>query len=286
MQGVKTLEKENICPANPNWNTRFKRYAFADSLNGDLCNAFRDAEGLLMQSELIKNSRSTTAGIFDFDGKKYFIKRSNVNSLFERLRRIGRMPRSTRNMLAAAKLSEINILTPKVYMSLETGHFLLPGASYLITEAFEQPLTVGGNMAALHERFNGTENFAKTICSMVIKMHCCGMTHGDLKMNNILTLKTADGNFRFGLFDLDGMLWHGSSCPEDMIISEVARMASSYCLLGRYCNMFDESKFAEYLRIWSKAYAAAGGKDYTDNRIYWRRIAKFMPGYNIQELQQ
>ena len=284
MQGVNRLERLNDAPVNPAWNTRFKRYAFADGISDELKDAFRDAEGLILRAELIKNSRSTTAGIFSLNDKKYFIKRSNVNSLSERIRRIGRVPRSTRNLLAAEKLTEIGILTPKVYLSLETGSNFLPAACYLITEAYPHPMTAGKNFAELIKFFNGEENLVETICAMVIKMHCSSLTHGDLKSSNIMAIKDADGSFQLGLFDLDGVQWHGSSCPEKAVVKDLARMASSFCLDGSYYNIFDKSKFADYCRIWSKAYAAVGGVDYTANALYHQRLKRFMPDLNIQEM--
>ena len=284
MQGVNRLERLNDAPVNPAWNTRFKRYAFADGISDELKDAFRDAEGLVLRAELIKNSRSTTAGIFNLNDKKYFIKRSNVNSLSERIRRIGRVPRSTRNLLAAEKLTEIGILTPKVYLSLETGSNFLPAASYLITEAYPSPMTAGACLAELIDFFNGVENLVEAICAMVIKMHCRSLTHGDLKFSNIMAIKDSAGNFQLGLFDLDGVQWHGSSCPEKAVIKDLARMASSFCQNGRHCNIFDESRFADYCRLWSKTYAAVGGIDYTDNVHYRWRLKKFMPDLNIQEM--
>lgn len=284
MQGVTELNKRNLAPANPHWNTRFKRYAFADGLSEELQESFRDAEALVQHAELIKNSRSTTAGIFSLNNKKYFIKRSNVNRLSERLRRIGRLPRSTRNLLAAEKLARIGILTPKVYLSLETGSHLLPAASYLITEYYPRPMSAGENLADLLEYFGSAEKFADAVCAMIINMHCNSMTHGDLKMSNIMAVKDSDGKFKLGLFDLDGVLWHGSSCPEKTVIKELARLASSFCLTGLDHRIFDVSKAADYLRIWSRAYAKAGGIDYTLNAHYRRRLAGFMPDYNIQEM--
>ena len=284
MQGVTQLEKPRRVPENPVWNTRFKRYAFADGLSQELMGIFRDAESLVLSADIIKNSRSTTAGIFVVDGKKYFIKRSNVNGVGERIRRIGRLPRSTCNLLAAEKLTSIGIFTPKVYLSLETGSYLMPAASYLITEYYPQPMTASENFAALLEYFGSAEMFAVAFCSMVINMHCNSMTHGDLKMCNIMAVKDNDGNFKLGLFDLDGVLWHGSSCPERKVIKELARLASSFCMTGLALKIFDESKIADYLQIWSRAYAAVGGIDYTDNALYRRRLARFMPDYNIQEI--
>lgn len=284
MQGVTQLEKPKRVPENPAWNTRFKRYAFADGLPQELMEAFRDAESLVLRADMIKNSRSTTAGIFVVDGKKYFIKRSNVNTVWERIRRIGRLPRSTRNLLAAEKLTTIGIFTPKVYLSLETGSHLLPAASYLITEYYPRPMSAGENLADLLEYFGSAEKFADAVCAMIINMHCNSMTHGDLKMSNIMAVKDSDGKFKLGLFDLDGVLWHGSSCPEKTVIKELARLASSFCLTGLDHRIFDVSKAADYLRIWSRAYAKAGGIDYTDNALYRQRLAGFMPDYNIQEM--
>jgi len=72
MQGAVYLNTTVSCPVNPVWKTRFKTYAFADDISEELRNAFLDAEGLLAQSELIKNSRSTTAGIFVVNDQRFF----------------------------------------------------------------------------------------------------------------------------------------------------------------------------------------------------------------------
>lgn len=82
-------EYQKKIPLNLKWNTRFKRYSFAPALDAELQKLFVNAEELLQNSRIIKNGRSTSAGIFSLNGTEYFIKRSNVNGFFESLRRIG-----------------------------------------------------------------------------------------------------------------------------------------------------------------------------------------------------
>jgi hypothetical protein len=82
-------ELQEKIPLNLKWNTCFKRYTFASAWDSELQKFFCNAEELLQNSRIIKNGRSTSAGIFSLNGTEYFIKRSNVNGFFESLRRIG-----------------------------------------------------------------------------------------------------------------------------------------------------------------------------------------------------
>ena len=204
MQGVNSEKKLNTFPVNPHWNTRFKSYAFAEELDQSLREALLDAEGLLLQSTVIKNSRSTSAGIFHLNGIDYFIKRSNAKSLIARLRRIGRMSRARRNRLMAAELEKIGVLTPKVYMTLDIFPCCLPGACYLITECFPHPITVFGKIKELWGFYGSNKALIDALTCLAAKLHDNGIEHGDLKLTNILALKDAENSFDLGVFDLDG----------------------------------------------------------------------------------
>jgi len=279
MQGAAPAENKSVAAANPLWRSCCKHYVFADTLSDELRGAFRDAERLLAGADLIKNSRSTTAGIFSLNGKKYFIKRSNATGWFERLRRCGRLSRAERNWKMAAELQKIGVRTPEVYMALATGKFL-PGACYLITENLEPPMNIAQNLVEMLNFYRQPEALFKEICRLAFKLHENGFLHGDLKLSNFLALRQADGSFELGLFDLDGSVKLSCKASEFKRIKELARMASSYLHCALYQNLVGKEDIASILRQWAEAYQAVGGRDYSENPQYLRRAEKFLKVYN------
>lgn len=270
-------EKKEIFPANPAWNTRFKSYVFADDLNSDLRAAFRDAEGLLAGAELIKNSRSTTAGIFRLNGTEYFIKRSNVNSFFDRLRRIGRMSRADRNLVISNVLTKAGVRVPEIFMVLSTAPGALPGASYLITEAFSRPMTANGTMQQMLECYGSHRKLVEELSGMANKIHNAGVEHGDFKMNNILSIAGKNGGFELGVFDFDGSILHKKSCINQVRRADLARMASSYFLRCHTLGIYSEKDFSANARLWAEVYAGFGNADFSNDKQYLQRQISFLP---------
>ena len=275
MQGVDSETNVKKIPANPLWDTRFKSYAFADGVDDALRREFCNAESLLMQSRIVKNSRSTAAGIFRLHGRDYFIKRSNVKGLFRRLRRIGALSRAKRNALMAEELAKIDVLTPQVYLALDTRPYGLPGCSYLITECFPAPITVVGNLPELLDFYGSTDVCISQLARLACLLHNNGIEHGDFKVNNILAVKEGSGRFRLGVFDLDGCCKYPGVCPDDIRIRELARVASSYFLASYNLRLYDLADEAENRKLFLQSYAEHGGGDFTGNRDFHRRIEKF-----------
>ena len=277
MQGVNQPILSGKCPVNPHWNTRFKNYAFAGTLSEELRNAFRDAEALLQQSDLIKNSRSTTAGIFVVNGREFFIKRSNVNSFSERLRRIGRLSRAERNMQMAAELEKIGILTPKVYMALRTGAWFLPGASYLITDYFPGAMTVSDNLAELCATPEKWQKTVEGLTGIVLKMHQNGIEHGDLKLCNLMAVKQPGGDFRLGVFDLDGSVKRAAACSNKVRASDLARMISSTYIFMNKAQLAAPEDLSRIAALWTGSYRKAGGMDFYSDKYFRIKMRKFLP---------
>ena len=275
MQGV---DSENIVkkiPANPLWKTRFKSYAFAEDIEKSLQASFMDAENLLQQSKIVKNSRSTAAGIFRLNNVDYFIKRSNADDLFAQLRRIGSISRARRNYLMAQELEKIGVLTPKVYMALDTCPYQLPGTSYLITECFPGRITVAGNMVPLREFFGSNEKFISELCRLACKLHNNGIEHGDLKITNVLAVKDGEGKFQLGVFDLDGCKKYAAGVPENIRCRELARVASAYFIMSYNLGFYENADEMENRKLFLQSYAEHGGGDLSRNQDFHRRMEKF-----------
>ncbi|MBE6366667.1 MAG: hypothetical protein E7052_02000 [Lentisphaerae bacterium] len=278
MQGAVYLNTTVSCPVNPVWKTRFKTYAFADDISEELRNAFLDAEGLLAQSELIKNSRSTTAGIFVVNDQRFFIKRSNVGRLSERIRRIGRMPRSVRNMRMAGELEKLGIYTPKVYMALATGAWFLPAASYLITEYIPGSMTFRDNLSEIIASPLQWQDAVQQLSAIVLKMHDNGIEHGDLKLCNLMAVRQIDGTFRFGVFDLDGCVKHSSACSDRVRARELSRVVSSSWLSWPQKDpALPRPEVVSLARQWCDAYSQCGGKNYYTDANFRKKLADFLP---------
>ena len=275
MQGVNSENKTDKIPANPQWDTRFRSYAFAEDLDNALRESFLNAEELLMQSAVIKNSRSTTAGIFRLNGTDYFIKRSNVNGISSGLRRLGTLSRAMRNAVMARELENIGVLTPKVYLALDTRPYGLPGSSYLITECFPGKITAAGNMKELRDFYGSNQAFIGKLADLAADLHNNGIEHGDFKLTNILAVKAADGSFRLGVFDLDGCRKYKQGCPESVRIRELARVASAYFIMSCNLGYYKDEDEAENRKLFLQSYADRGGGNFAENQDFHRRIEKF-----------
>ncbi|MBO4303438.1 MAG: hypothetical protein J6A21_02520 [Lentisphaeria bacterium] len=185
-----------------------------------------DPAGLLAGADIVKDSRTVTAGI----NGKYFIKRYNRKSFWNTLKRFFLSPRSLRCLAGALKLEEAGILTPQV---------LYADDSFLVTESLE------GDTEELFLCFRRewTMDFVPTMA----KMHEEGVFHGDLSLRNIY--RTKEG--RFGLIDLDGIVLYSGKVPLGRRIGEAARLISSYCLLSRIADA--EGTLESFLTTYEEA---------------------------------
>ena len=275
MQSANSLTRINT--VNPDWNTRFRSYAFADSAAAEMRAVFRDAEGLLAQSELVKNSRSTTAGIFRIGEKEYFIKRSNIKSFAVRLRRIGRKSRAVHSWQISEVIAKLGILVPEVFAAISTYPWGLPGASYLITEKFPLPMTLNQVFNEFLEQQHGNcADFIKEVVRIAAIIHHNGVEHGDLKLSNVLAVRNSDRSFTLGLFDFDGSIKYSGAVPAKARARELARMASSYFM--RCCDLGIAVDFYGNLQQWAAIYAELTGFDFSDNKAYINRAVRFVPG--------
>ncbi len=258
-------------------DTRFKRYVFHEKLPDELRLKFRDPEALLHEARPVKNSRSTTAGIFVVSGESFFIKRSNVPHFFDRVRRIGRLSRAERNRKIGDAITRLGIRVPTVWMTLSATFWGMPEASYLITECFPEPMTVAQNLPALLAEPGGFPALANRMCAIMLKLHQHGIEHSDLKLVNWLAIRRPDhAGFELGLFDFDGGKLHRTGCSPAVRRKELARVASSSIIELKRAKLGTELDAAAMAKLWSNAYFQAGGPDFSGDERYGARVLKYL----------
>lgn len=265
------------CPGFPAWPELGKRFVFAPGLAPGLRDAFRDAELLLRSARPVKVSRSTTAGIVAAEGVSYFVKRSNVPTLLDRVRRIGRLSRAQRNLLASERLAVLGIRVPKVLMALTTTLHGLPGPSYLVTEFLPRPMTVHEALPAMLER-QPPEYWARKMAALMELLHRGGIVHGDLKMVNFLAVASpeeADG-FTLGLLDFDGTKLGTRPVSRRARRKELARAVSSCFLRLARPETGGVPELETLLRNWCDGYWEAGGTDFRGDRKLDKQVRAFL----------
>lgn len=166
----------------------------------------KDPVQLFNQKELtiLKAGRSTTVAKVEFNGKEYVIKRYNMKSFLHFLRRCLRATRAEKCWRIGQKLSLFGINTAKPVAFIDRRFLGFRGSSYYISEYIS-----GGNVSEyLHsERNNDSISYViKQIVTMLKALPSIEVTHGDLKITNLLMNTSQQPT----LIDLDGSVEHAS----------------------------------------------------------------------------
>jgi tRNA A-37 threonylcarbamoyl transferase component Bud32 len=183
---------------------------------------------LFTSATILKDSKTTTAGIVTIGAKEYFLKRCNNKGFIYSLKYAFRPTRPFKVLDFSTELHALGIKIPAVMGALETRRGLLLDKAWLITEVLTGTIDASGHMAELvkPEMFSG---FVTELSSILKKIHESGIAHGDLKMHNILAIKKND-TFTFGLMDFDGATQSRYPLPRRKRICELARVISSWIL--------------------------------------------------------
>lgn len=166
-----------------------------------------DPAELLAGAYVVKDSRSTTAGVAD----GLFIKRYNRRGFFHTFKRFFQIPRPCRCRKAAVRLARHGIPTPEV-VAIDR-HFL-------VTKA------VDGIFCS--SRLPSVELLAGTLRAM----HDAGVYHGDTSIRNFYFVQDSD---LLGVIDLDGAAVY-RRIPRRKAWKDIARALSSYMLASQKKN--------------------------------------------------
>ncbi len=198
-------------------------------LSAKALESLQGPETLLQDSKLDKDSRSTTAGVVELDGQKYFLKRYNNKNFKRKLKNSLRQTRPFRVLKTSQILSEAGVFTPEVYAALNYRRGLLLESSYLLSSFLDSATTAGQTIERLTGKGN-FEIFADKICELLVKIHDAGILHGDVKASNIIVKPNDNDTYDLGLLDLDGSHCYSEALPAKKRSYDLARLISSYFL--------------------------------------------------------
>lgn len=152
-------------------------------------------------TQLLKDGRSSTVAKIRIDNQFFVLKRYNIKNFWHRLRRMFRPTRAARCWRLAQQFQLFGIPTAKPVAFIEKRFLGLRGKSYFLMEYIEGP-HIGDYLTNPDNK----EHFvavAKRVLVLLNNLGKLSLSHGDLKMTNILISKE-----RPFLIDLDGVVEH------------------------------------------------------------------------------
>lgn len=138
----------------------------------------------LETTQFLKRGCSSSVIKTTFDGKEYVVKRNNIKNGWHFLRRCFRRTRAAHSWLIAHKFALFNITTAKPIAFLDERRWGLRGKSYYITEYI-----TGGGAGDYLQNIEQEEKKYSMIGKIILLLKGImriGITHGDLKITNIL----------------------------------------------------------------------------------------------------
>jgi tRNA A-37 threonylcarbamoyl transferase component Bud32 len=149
---------------------------------------------------VLKSGRSTTVVKVQCGHQIYVIKRYNVNNFWHWLRRCFRTTRAEKNWRLGSTLHFMGVNTAKPIAFIEKNFFGFKGKSYLVLENIDGP-HIGEFLEKANPLDLSFSDFAEKTVSLIENLADFQITHGDLKMTNILVNDAKQPV----LIDLDGM---------------------------------------------------------------------------------
>lgn len=189
----------------------------------------KDPDRFLNDSEIMKDSRTTKAGMLKLDnGKEVFIKRFNRKGFLYTLKYIFREARPFRVWSSAWAFEKTGIPTPRPMAALAQYKCGIPGNAYLIRNTVPDIVPTLEFFTRLKENDELKNSYLMAVAQMVVKMHDAGIYHGDAKCSNIYVEECGKNQYSYGLWDLLSCRVFNKPLPNSWREKEVAHIAWSF----------------------------------------------------------
>ena len=221
-------------------------------------------DSFLDKGIILKDSRTTKAGIVEIDNRKYFLKRYNNKGLIYTLKYFFRHSRPFKVLSVTQGIRKLSIPCPEVIAALSRRRLGILQASYLLTENLENIIPPEDYIRESIDHPDIYTKFQSHICAYLKKLHDAGIRHGDLKLSNIYCRKDPDG-LEFGLFDFDGTDFFNRPLSQNMRVKEYARLISSWIIISGNINVpVDREKI---IRGFNRKYCECSGIEMDTARL-------------------
>jgi tRNA A-37 threonylcarbamoyl transferase component Bud32 len=219
-------------------------------------------EGL--EAKIIKDSTTTTVGVWSLSGRNFYVKRYNRQGLAYAFKNLFRASRGRRGWIVFNSLRIRDIAAPLPLAYLEKRRRRVLFESTVIAAAVP-----GENLADIAKRFRegkvslrDKRALIDELARFIRRMHDRRVAHRDLKPQNIIAEQARAARWRMGIVDADGIrLGRVSARARDKNIARVARSFLGHPAVTR----------ADGLRF-LLAYLSAG--ETTRWKKFWRRLAR------------
>lgn len=186
-----------------------------------------DLDAALAKARIHKDSRSTKAGTLHLDdGREVFIKRYNNKGLRYTLRYLFRRSRPFRAWAAAWACERNGIPSPRPLAAVAVRRAGVLREAWLIRLAVSDPVSTLTYAEQVLRKPRLRDDFTGQVCALLAKMHAVGIGHGDPKLSNIYA-QNDNGEFRYGVWDLDGATLAGKPSAAVTRSTDLARVVSS-----------------------------------------------------------
>jgi len=153
-------------------------------------------------TKLLKIGNTSTVAKININNRSFVVKRYNIKDGWHWLRRCLRRTRAAKSWRVAQHLYAFGVPTAKPVAYIENHILGLRGKSYFLMEYIEG-INIGDYFAAYSQEDEHYKQMARSILALFDSLAEIRVTHGDLKMTNILV-----ENGKPYLIDLDGVSEH------------------------------------------------------------------------------
>ena len=215
-----------------------------------LRDCIKDPNQFLDNAEILKDSRTTKAGIVKIsDDKEIFIKRFNNKGLAYTLKYMFREARPFRVWFAAWALEKAGIPTPRPMAAVAKYSLGFPRNAYLIRNVALDIVPTLDFFAKLNENSDLRELYLKSIAALFAKMHDAGIYHGDAKCSNIYVEDCGKDQYAYGVWDLLSCQIGKQPVPKALREKEISRIAWSFAeITKRTGSDADEAEIKKQLQ--------------------------------------
>ena len=206
-----------------------------------LAEHFAEVDDMILSGDRTKTSIESSAAVCNLpDGRKVFIKRNGYRGGFYSVKYFFLPARVFRAALAAGRVENAGIATPRVLAAGEKrrAHVLLGG--YLITEAVTDACDLMTYAETHPDAPAGMPALIAEAARIAATLHDHGFYHGDLKLVNLY--RTAD-DAPCGVWDLDSAQIFPGDVPHDLVVRELGRIVSSILIFAENNPAFPDDFF-------------------------------------------